>query len=109
MPMTLKAVGDWVIWLASFGGAVLIVWRWVAMPLKKIIQKIEMLEEDMADVQGDRLNTAHTYHTGKGFCPKGEKVRLVEMYERYTAKGRNHLMKDYVKTLIALPDHPPNA
>lgn len=104
----LKTIGSWVIWLVSLAGAVGAIYKWVASPLKDIRTSIAVVADDVGDIFCDRLNQAHDYWVGKGYCPKADKTRLVEMHQRYTAMGRNHLTANYENDLIRLPEHPPD-
>lgn len=114
MEELIKTVGSWIVWVASVGGAVAVVYKWVATPIRDIQRKVtdlqkkmEITQEDTADILCDRLYQAYDYHMKKGWCPKADKARLVDMYKRYNALGRNHLASHYAKDLISLPESPP--
>lgn len=94
-----RGAGDTVVWVAGVGGALLVVYRWMAKPLKSLTKCTEML-------MGDRLAQAFAHWTGKGYCPRQDKERLSDMYEEYKSRGLNHLKQQDMQTLLCLPDEP---
>lgn len=72
-----------------------------------VLDKLDALNDDVADLQYERLSQAHDFYTGRGWCPTSKKDQLCTMYKSYTAKGRNHLSKFYEQEILALPDTPP--
>lgn len=110
-------------WITSAGavaGAVTAVlalvaalWRPVKRMLKKraefremVLEKLDAIMDDIADLQYERLSQAHDYYTGRGWCPTSKKDQLCRMYKSYTGKGRNHLSAHYEQDILSLPDKP---
>ena len=110
-------------WITSAGavaGAVTAVialvaalWRPVKKMLKKraefremVLEKLDAIMGDIADLQYERLSQAHDYYTGRGWCPTSKKDQLCRMYKSYTGKGRNHLSAHYEQDILSLPDKP---
>lgn len=122
-----------IVWLVTFLIAFIpSIKTWVSKPLKKIEDemkaanekmakdikdigeqidimnlKLDSLDEDTADIIGDRLQESHDYYTyQQGWCPASEKARLEDMVHKYHRKGRNHLSDKYLDDIINLPEHP---
>ena len=110
-------------WITSAGavaGAVTAVlalvaalWRPVKKMLKKraefremVLEKLDAIMDDIADLQYERLSQAHDYYTGRGWCPTSKKDQLCRMYKAYTGKGRNHVSAHYEQDILSLPDKP---
>ena len=88
-------------------------WRPVKKMLKKraefremVLEKLDVIMDDIADLQYERLSQAHDYYTGRGWCPTSKKDQLCRMYKSYTGKGRNHLSAHYEQDILSLPDKP---
>lgn len=88
-------------------------WRPVKRMLKKraefremVLEKLDAIMDDIADLQYERLSQAHDYYTGRGWCPTSKKDQLCRMYKSYTGKGRNHLSAHYEQDILSLPDKP---
>ena len=79
--------------------------RWI----NAIINKLDAIIDDIADLQYERLSQAHDFYMDRGWCPTSKKVQLCNMYKSYTGKGRNHLSVHYEKDLLELPDNPPES
>ena len=73
----------------------------------ELLAKLDAINDDIGDLQYERLSQAHDFYTGRGWCPTSKKDQLCTMYKSYTAKGRNHLSKFYEQEILALPDTPP--
>lgn len=73
---------------------------------KKVLEKLESITSDIADLQYERLSQAHDFYIGRGWCPTSKKNQLCIMYKSYTAKGRNHLSAHYEQDILAQPDEP---
>lgn len=76
--------------------------RWI----KAVVDKLDAIIDDIADLQYERLSQAHDFYMDRGWCPTSKKVQLCNMYKSYTAKGRNHLSAHYEKEILGLPDAP---
>ena len=76
--------------------------RWI----KAIVDKLDAIIDDIADLQYERLSQAHDFYVDRGWCPASKKVQLCNMYKSYTAKGRNHLSAHYEKEILELADSP---
>lgn len=76
--------------------------RWI----KAIVDKLDAIIDDIADLQYERLSQAHDFYVDRGWCPASKKVQLCNMYKSYTAKGRNHLSAHYEKEILELSDSP---
>lgn len=73
----------------------------------RVLAGITSISEDVGDLQRDRLTQAHDFYMLQGYCPTDTKAMLVDMHASYTAKGRNHLCKQYEKDILSLPaQHP---
>lgn len=73
---------------------------------KTILEKLDSISDDIADLQYERLSQAHDYYMAKGWCPSSKKTQLCHMHQSYAAKGRNHLSKHYEEEILELPDKP---
>lgn len=76
---------------------------------EEVLKRLGVLNEDVAELQGDRLSQAHDYYINRGWCTSAKKAQLCEMYRSYMAKGRNHLSHYYEQEILALPDSPDDA
>lgn len=74
--------------------------------IKAVVDKLDAIIDDIADLQYERLSQAHDFYMDRGWCPTSKKVQLCNMYKSYTAKGRNHLSAHYEKEILGLPDAP---
>ena len=70
-------------------------------------KNIGVLQEDVADVLGERLGQAYHHYMKIGWCTQQEKQYYIDMHARYSAHGHNHLAEKYEEDLIALPERPP--
>lgn len=73
---------------------------------KDVMEKLDGVIDDIADLQYERLSQAHDFYVGRGWCPTSKKHQLCQMYQSYTNKGRNHLSEHYEKEILALADKP---
>lgn len=73
---------------------------------KAVMDKLDAFGDDIADLQYERLSQAHDYYLDRGWCPTSKKQQLCNMYQSYTAKGRNHLSAHYEKEILELKDTP---
>ena len=73
---------------------------------KAIMEKLDRIIDDVADLQYERLSQAHDFYTTRGWCPTSKKDQLCRMYKSYTAKGRNHLSAHYERDILSLPETP---
>ena len=73
---------------------------------KTVLEKLESIMDDVADLQYERLSQAHDFYTERGWCPTSKKNQLCIMYKSYTNKGRNHLSAQYEQEILSLPDNP---
>ena len=127
MSEDLRALGELLKWVAGVGGALAVIWAWIAKPvrdLKAEIRKFESeiksqmldLRENMQSLQGmtdfltgDRLAQAYAYWMRKGYCPPEDRARLTTMYDMYSQRGLNTLAHAYNQDLLELPKQPPGA
>ena len=73
---------------------------------EQVLARLSVLNEDIAELQCDRLSQAHDFYLSRGWCTSSKKAQLCEMYRSYMAKGRNHLSHYYEQEILALPDSP---
>ena len=73
---------------------------------RPVLAKLDAINDDVADLQYERLSQAHDFYVGRGWCPTSKKNQLCQMYKSYTAKGRNHLSKYYEQEILALAEEP---
>ena len=73
---------------------------------RTVLAKLDAINDDVADLQYERLSQAHDFYVGRGWCPTSKKNQLCQMYKSYTAKGRNHLSKYYEQEILALDEEP---
>ena len=73
---------------------------------RTVLAKLDAINDDVADLQYERLSQAHDFYVGRGWCPTSKKNQLCQMYKSYTAKGRNHLSKCYEQEILALAEEP---
>lgn len=126
---TAQELLDWVTeglkWIVGLGGSIAAIYGWVIRPVKKlqadqnaittalskeikeVREAVGTMQEDVADILGDRLAQAHRHFTRQGWCSGAEKQYFVDMHKRYAAKGHNHLSAKYEEELLELPEHPP--
>ena len=73
---------------------------------RTVLAKLDAINDDVADLQYERLSQAHDFYVGRGWCPTSKKNQLCQMYKSYTAKGRNLLSKYYEQEILALAEEP---
>ena len=73
---------------------------------RDVLEKLDAITDDVADLQYERLSQAHDYYLDRGWCPTSKKQQLCNMYQSNTAKGRNHLSAHYEKEILELKDNP---
>lgn len=71
-------------------------------------KRFDRVDDDIGDLQYERLSQAHDFYTDRGWCPSSKKQQLCHMHESYTAKKRNHLSARFQEDLLDLPDKPAN-
>ncbi len=71
-----------------------------------VLEKLNVITDDVADLQYERLSQAHDFYTTQGWCPTSKKEQLCEMHKSYRAKGRNHLSEHYEEDIMRLADKP---
>lgn len=71
-----------------------------------VLEKLEGIEDDIGDLQYERLSQAHDFYVGRGWCPASKKQQLCNMYHSYNSKGRNHLSAHYEAEILDLKDEP---
>lgn len=71
-----------------------------------VLEKLDAITDDVADLQYERLSQAHDFYVGRGWCPSSKKQQLCNMYQSYSAKGRNHLSTYYEQDILELKDEP---
>ena len=121
-------MGRFIKWLAEYAGhitvivgcAILIFWKPIKSVhdrrksekeeerkfRKAVMDKLNAFGDDIADLQYERLSQAHDFYIDRGWCPTSKKQQLCNMYQSYTAKGRNHLSAHYEREILELSDHP---
>ena len=75
---------------------------------KLVLEKLDAITDDIADLQYERLSQAHDFYTSQGWCPTSKKEQLCQMYKSYHNKGRNHLSEHYEQDILKLKDRPCN-
>ena len=75
---------------------------------KLVLEKLDAITDDIADLQYERLSQAHDFYTSQGWCPTSKKEQLCHMYKSYHNKGRNHLSEHYEQDILRLKDRPCN-
>ena len=75
---------------------------------KLVLEKLDAITDDIADLQYERLSQAHDFYTSQGWCPTSKKEQLCNMYKSYHNKGRNHLSEHYEQDILKLKDRPCN-
>ena len=73
---------------------------------RRLMEKLDSIEDDIADLQYERLSQAHDYYLERGWCPTSKKQQLCNMYQSYSSKGRNHLSAHYEAEILNLRDEP---
>ena len=73
-----------------------------------VLEKLDAITDDIADLQYERLSQAHDFYTSQGWCPTSKKEQLCHMYKSYHHKGRNHLSEHYEQDILRLKDRPCN-
>lgn len=73
---------------------------------RAVLEKLDGITDDIADLQYERLSQAHDFYTSQGWCPTSKKAQLCNMYKSYSSKGRNHLSKHYENDILELADRP---
>ena len=73
---------------------------------KIVLEKLDGMLDDIADLQYERLSQAHDFYMERGWCPTSKKMQLCNMYKSYTSKGRNHLSAHYEREILDLADKP---
>lgn len=48
--------------VVSIGVSMGVIYGWVVRPIRKLLKNVQTLTEDVAFLQGDRLNHAHDYY-----------------------------------------------
>ena len=66
-------------------------------------QRLQNLDCDTADLLLSQLTREHDYFVKKGCCPTSDKERIGRIYERYKARGRNHISDCLIDDLTQLP------
>ena len=75
---------------------------------KLVLEKLDAITDDIADLQYERLSQAHDFYTSQGWCPTSKKEQLCHMYKSYNNQGRNHLSEHYEQDILKLKDRPCN-
>ena len=75
---------------------------------KLVLEKLDAITDDIADLQYERLSQAHDFYTSQGWCPTSKTEQLCHMYKSYHNKGRNHLSEHYEQDILRLKDRPCN-
>lgn len=100
--------------IVEIGGALGVLYGWIVKPIKAIKEQneqqsvdIKQLTDDVAYLQGDRLNQAHEHYINKGWCTGSKKRELERWYKAYKKAGHNHLADSYIDDIMNLPEDPP--
>ena len=121
-------MGEFLEWAAEYAGHIMVIvgaatallWKPIKTALDRrkadkederkfrrdVLKKLDEITDDVADLQYERLSQAHDYYLDRGWCPTSKKQQLCNMYQSYTAKGRNHLSTHYEKEILELKDNP---
>ena len=121
-------MGEFLEWAAEYAGHIMVIvgaatallWKPINTALDRrkadkederkfrrdVLKKLDEITDDVADLQYERLSQAHDYYLDRGWCPTSKKQQLCNMYQSYTAKGRNHLSAHYEKEILELKDNP---
>ena len=121
-------MGEFLEWAAEYAGHIMVIvgaatallWKPIKTALDRhnadkederkfrrdVLKKLDEITDDVADLQYERLSQAHDYYLDRGWCPTSKKQQLCNMYQSYTAKGRNHLSAHYEKEILELKDNP---
>ena len=86
--------------------ALIAMYKWVAVPLKKLLDRDKAQDNDISMILWDRLSQAHHYLMARGWASPDEKERLIAMHKAYQDRGRNHLSASFEQDLLKLPEHP---
>lgn len=81
--------------------------REVREALKNINKALDGVQDDIGDLQYERLSQAHDFYTTQGWCSTSKKQQLCNMHKSYRDKGRNHLSEHYEEDILNLADNPP--
>lgn len=73
---------------------------------RDVLERLNLITDDIAQLQCERLSQAHDYYTSRGWCPTSKKQQLCEMYKSYRSKGRNHLAEHYEDDIMHLAEKP---
>lgn len=97
--------------IAALGGSVTaivgVLYKWVIIPLKTILAHMKQQDENITDLLRRQLVREHDFYITRGWCSASDKHDLDGIYTRYKNGGHNHLAEQYMRDLIALPEHPP--
>ena len=88
--------------------ALVAMYKWIAVPLKKLLDRDKAQDNDISMILWDRLCQAHNYYMTRGWATSEEKERLITMHKAYQDRGRNHLSSSFEQDLLKLPEHPAN-
>ena len=75
---------------------------------RRVLEALETISDDVAELQRDRLCQMHDFYTRQGWCPSDKKREIVDWHAKYTKKGRNHLANHYEEDILELPNYPPD-
>ena len=81
---------------------------------KTVLEKLVTIEDNqgrmgdsIANIQRDSLERSYCmFVIEHGYCPSGMKMAIADMYSEYTANGHNHIAKERMDELMALPEFP---
>jgi len=70
--------------------------------------KISMLSDCTADIQRENIEKAYCmFVLEHGYCPSGMKEAVADSFANYQSRGYNHIAKQRVDEILALPEFPP--
>lgn len=92
--------------VVSLGASLGVIYGWVVRPIRNIVRKLDALTEDVAYLQGERLNSAYDFYIQRGWCSGAKKRELERWYTAYKSAGHNHLADNYINSILALPEQP---
>ena len=73
---------------------------------RTVLAKLDAINDDVADLQYERLSQAYDFYTTRGWCTSSKKLMLCKMHKSYRAKNRNHLSEHFEQEILDLPDKP---
>ncbi|OPY85126.1 MAG: hypothetical protein A4E65_00183 [Syntrophorhabdus sp. PtaU1.Bin153] len=81
--------------------------RLVLDKLDALDGRFVVMDKIIADLQRDNIERAYCmFVVEHGYCPSGMKEAISDTFKSYKERGYNHIAKNRVDELIALPEFP---